>query len=176
MKLIRLFIFLIPLNIFCQHQVCEAIKTGNSINKGIINNSNSIFSHSIRPEYQLISIQESYCQLKLFNPQGFQVFYEELNQFPSDEILLQLFEYKLNCNYLILDSALNKTLEMIRWEIPSNINELQSSKACWTLVCYWSTRSALEAQKERIRVWTRFQKLHPEYPLELYFIQQDITP
>lgn len=137
---------------------------------------NSISSLSIRPEYQLISIQESYCQLKLFNPQGFQVFYEELNQFPSDEILLQLFEYKLNSNYLILDSALNKTLEMIRWEIPNNSIESLVSKPCWTLVCYWSTRSALEAQKERMRVWTRFQKKHPEYPLEIYFIQQDISP
>lgn len=137
---------------------------------------NSISSFSICPEYQLISIRESYCQLKLFNPQGFQVFPDELNQFPSDEILLQLFSHKLNPDYLIPDSSQNKTLEMIRWEIPSNINELLSSKACWTLVCYWSTRSAFEAQKERIRVWTRFQKLHPEYPLELYFIQQDISP
>jgi len=137
---------------------------------------NSISSLSIRPEYQLISIRESYCQLKLFNPQGFQVFPAELNQFPSDEILLQLFEHKLNSNYLIPDSSQNKTLEMTRWKILTNSNEMLVSKSCWTLVCYWSTRAALEAQKERMRVWTHFQKQHPEYPLELYFIQQDITP
>jgi hypothetical protein len=137
---------------------------------------NSIFSLSIRSEYQLISIRESYCQLKLFNPQGFQVFQDELNQFPSEEILLQLFSQKLNSDYLFPDSSQNKTLEMTRWEIPNNSIESIASKPCWTLVCYWSSRSAHEAQKERMLVWTRFQKQHPEYPLELYFIQQDITP
>ncbi len=137
---------------------------------------NSISALSIRPEYQLLSIRESYCQVKLFNPQGFQVFYEELNQFPSEERLLQLFTQKLNSDYLIPDSSQNKTLEMVRWELPLNTNELLASNRCWTLVCYWSARSALDAQKERMHVWSRFQKQHPEYPLELYFIQQDITP
>jgi hypothetical protein len=137
---------------------------------------NSISALSIRPEYQLLSILESYCQVKLFNPQGFQLFYEELNQFPSEERLLQLFTQKLNSDYLIPDSSQNKTLEMVRWELPLNTNELLASNRCWTLVCYWSARSALDAQKERMHVWSRFQKQHPEYPLELYFIQQDITP
>ena len=127
----------------------------------------------IRPEFLLASIQDAYCALQLYNPDGFLVHQQTKADVREIDQLRLLITGKSSDIKLCSDSSKNIALEQERWtDNPSKRVDTYPVNP-WIIVCFWSQHSAVEAQRSRMRALLALQHQLNKIPVEVQFVNQD---
>lgn len=130
-----------------------------------------IIQGNIKPEYLLNSIRKNYCALQLFDPNGVELKTSGYSTTLYLEEVVSFFESNSNRIRFISDSSSFLQQQALHWKIASSVSPV--FEHYWTIVCYFTQSNAVEAQlfrQERLRA---LQLQHPEFPIQLVFIQQD---
>jgi hypothetical protein len=127
----------------------------------------------IRPEFLLASIQDSYCALQLYNPDGFLVHQQTKADVNEIEQLRLIITGKSGDIKPCSDSSKNIALEQKRWvDNPSKRVDMCPVNS-WIILCFWTHHSAVEVQYSRMRALLALQYQLDKIPVEVQFVNQD---
>jgi hypothetical protein len=135
------------------------------------NSTQQIIQGNIKPEYLLSSIRKNYCALQLFDPNGVELKTNGHSTTLNLEEVVSFFESNSNRIRFISDSSSFLQQQALHWKIASSNSPV--FEHYWTIVCYFTKSNAVEAQQFRQERLSALQLQHPEFPIQLVFIQQD---
>jgi hypothetical protein len=147
-----------------QHKVLQTLCVENGIDSAAV-----MFCIQ---ERLLASIKNQYCQVNLYNDEGFLIEPKTKDSFVEFAQLELFFENLNQIKSFHCDSSKTIELEKENWVLGKGF----SSRNSFVIVCYWTERKLLKEQLFRMQELQKLKARFAQIPICLVFINQDFIP